>query len=72
MRVLYEQCAAVDLGKDLIAVAIRMPGDGPDSRLLPWPGQSRAPGQPRSSASARARSIAWSSGAAAPAARSSQ
>jgi transposase len=33
MRVLYEQCAAVDVGKDVIAVAVRMPGDGPDGRV---------------------------------------
>ncbi len=29
MRVLYERCAAVDVGKDVIAVAARLPGDGP-------------------------------------------
>jgi hypothetical protein len=33
MRVLYERCAAVDLGKDVIAVAVRMPGDSPDGRV---------------------------------------
>jgi transposase len=33
VRVLYEQCAAVDVGKDVIAVAVRMPGDGPDGRV---------------------------------------
>lgn len=32
MQVLYERCAAVDVGKDTIAVAIRLPGDGPDHR----------------------------------------
>ena len=32
MQVLYERCAAVDAGKDVIAVAVRLPGDGPDSR----------------------------------------
>jgi len=32
MRVLYERCAAVDVGKDVIAVAVRLPGDGPDGR----------------------------------------
>ena len=32
MRVLYERCAAVDVGKDVIAVAARLPGDGPDGR----------------------------------------
>jgi transposase len=30
--VLYERCAAVDVGKDVIAVAVRLPGDGPDGR----------------------------------------
>ena len=32
MQVLYEWCAAVDVGKDVIAVAVRLPGDGPDGR----------------------------------------
>jgi transposase len=32
MQVLYERCAAVDVGKDVIAVAIRLPGDGLDGR----------------------------------------
>jgi transposase len=32
MQVLYERCAAVDIGKDVIAVAVRLPADGPDSR----------------------------------------
>jgi transposase len=32
VRVLYERCAAVDVGKDVIAVAVRLPGDGPDGR----------------------------------------
>ena len=32
MRVLYERCAAVDVGKDVIAIAVRLPGDGPDGR----------------------------------------
>jgi transposase len=32
MRVLYERCAAVDVGKDVVAVAARLPGDGPDGR----------------------------------------
>jgi len=32
MQVLYERCAAVDVGKDVLAVAVRLPGDGPDSR----------------------------------------
>jgi hypothetical protein len=33
MQVIYERCAAVDVGKDVIAVAIRVPGDGPDGRV---------------------------------------
>ena len=32
MRVLYERCAAVDVGKDEIAVAVRSPGADPDGR----------------------------------------
>ena len=32
MQVVYERCAAVDVGKDVIAVAARLPGDGPDGR----------------------------------------
>jgi transposase len=32
MQVLYERCAAVDVGKDVIAVAVRLPGDGPGGR----------------------------------------
>jgi hypothetical protein len=32
MQVLYERCAAVDVGKDVIAVAVRLPGKGPDAR----------------------------------------
>jgi hypothetical protein len=32
IQVLYERCAAVDVGKDVIAVAVRLPGDGPDGR----------------------------------------
>jgi transposase len=32
MQVLYERCAGVDVGKDVIAVAVRMPGDGPGGR----------------------------------------
>src|SRR5215471_10549365 len=32
MQVLYERCAAVDIGKDVIAVAVRLPADGPDGR----------------------------------------
>ena len=30
MQVLYERCAGVDIGKDVIAVAVRLPGEGPD------------------------------------------
>jgi transposase len=33
MQVIYERCAAVDVGKDVIAVAVRKPGDGPDGRV---------------------------------------
>ena len=33
MQVMYERCAAVDVGKDVIAVAVRRPGDGPDGRV---------------------------------------
>jgi len=33
MQVLYKRCAAVDVGKDVIAVAVRQPGDGPDGRV---------------------------------------
>lgn len=32
MQILYERCAAVDVGKDEIAVAVRLPGDEPDGR----------------------------------------
>src|SRR6516225_3270893 len=32
MQVLYQRCAAIDVGKDVIAVAGRLPGDGPDGR----------------------------------------
>jgi transposase len=32
MRVLYERCAGVDIGKDEIAVAVRLPGVGLDGR----------------------------------------
>src|SRR5258708_5067983 len=34
MQLLYERCAAVDVGKDVIAVAVRLPGDGPDDRQM--------------------------------------
>ena len=33
MRVLYERCAGVDVGKDVIAVAVRRAGKGPDGRV---------------------------------------
>ena len=33
MQVLYERCAAVDVGKDVIAVAVRRPGRGRDGRV---------------------------------------
>src|SRR5713226_1567147 len=32
MRVLYERCAAIDVGNAVVAVAVRLPGDGPDGR----------------------------------------
>jgi len=32
MEVLYQRCAAVDVGKDMVAVAVRLPGDGRDGR----------------------------------------
>lgn len=32
MQIVYERCAAVDVGKDVIAVAVRLPGPGPDGR----------------------------------------
>ena len=32
MQVLYQRCAAVDIGKDIIAVAVRLPGEDPDHR----------------------------------------
>jgi transposase len=32
MRVLYERCAAIDVGKDEIVVAVRLPGGDPDGR----------------------------------------
>ena len=31
---LYQRCAAVDVGKDVIAIAVRLPGDGPDGRQI--------------------------------------
>jgi transposase len=34
MQVIYERCAAVDVGKDVIAVAVRVPGEGPDGREM--------------------------------------
>src|SRR5690348_13582214 len=30
MRVLCERCAAIDVGNAVVAVAVRLPGDGPD------------------------------------------
>jgi transposase len=32
MQVIYERCAGVDVGKDVIAVAVRLPGGGPVGR----------------------------------------
>ena len=34
MQILYERCAAVDVGKDVIAVAVLLPGSGPDGRAM--------------------------------------
>jgi transposase len=34
MQVLYQRCAAVDVGKDVIAIAVRLPGEGPDGRQI--------------------------------------
>jgi hypothetical protein len=34
MRVLYERCAGIDVGKDVIAVAVRKPGKGPTAGSL--------------------------------------
>jgi transposase len=33
MQVLFERCAGIDIGKDVIAVAVRKPGDGPGGRV---------------------------------------
>jgi transposase len=30
---MYERCAGIDVGKDVIAVAVRLPGAGPDGRV---------------------------------------
>jgi hypothetical protein len=32
LQILYERCAGIDIGKDIIAVPVRTPGDGPDGR----------------------------------------
>ena len=32
MQILYERCAGIDVGKDIIAVAVRVPGEGSDGR----------------------------------------
>jgi transposase len=32
MQVIYERCAAVDVGKGVIVIAVRLPGGGPDGR----------------------------------------
>ena len=32
MLILYQRCAAIDIGKDVIAVAVRLPGDGAEHR----------------------------------------
>jgi transposase len=33
MQVLYQRCAAIDVGKDEVAIALRTPGDGPQGRI---------------------------------------
>jgi transposase len=33
VQVLYQRCAGIDVGKDVIAVAVRRPGDGPGGRV---------------------------------------
>jgi transposase len=33
MQALYQRCAAIDVGKDEIAIALRAPGDGPQGRV---------------------------------------
>ena len=33
MQVIYERCAAVGVGEDVIAVAVRKPGGGPGGRV---------------------------------------
>ena len=33
MQVMFERCAGIDVGKDVIAVAVRKPGKGPDGRV---------------------------------------
>jgi hypothetical protein len=33
MQVIYERCAAVDVGKDVIVIAVRGPGKEPDGRV---------------------------------------
>jgi len=37
-----ERCAAVGVGKDVIAVAVLLPGDGPDTRRLDPDRETRA------------------------------
>jgi hypothetical protein len=37
MQILYERCAAVDVGKDVIAIPARLPGRRPG-----WPGDRQA------------------------------
>jgi hypothetical protein len=32
LQVLYQRCAAVDIGKDIVAVVVRLPGEDPDHR----------------------------------------
>jgi transposase len=45
MQVVYQRCAAVDVGKDVIAVAVRLPGDGPDGRFRCRSTPDTVPGQ---------------------------
>lgn len=33
MQVIYQRCAGIDVGKDVIAVAVRLPGGGPGGRV---------------------------------------
>ena len=37
LQILYERCAGIDIGKDIIAVAVRMPGEGTSTIATSWP-----------------------------------